>query len=228
MTDLRATIIPKSDQLNADDLIGRTLDITISKVALLGEAEQPIAIHYEGDNGKPYKPCKSMRRVLVAIWGSDGNKFAGRRLRLYRDEKVQFGGMAVGGIRISHMSDIERDHTMALTASKANRKPFTVKPFPSGTAAPKAEQPPADATLDPAALITEGQAAAERGTAVLQAWWTRLSATEKTVAKPTLDAELKATAARVDEAANLSDDAQADEPTEPAMADADDGWPGPR
>jgi hypothetical protein len=54
LTNLLATIAPKSDQLNADDLIGRSLTIKVTKVALCGEADQPIAVHYEGDNGKPY------------------------------------------------------------------------------------------------------------------------------------------------------------------------------
>jgi hypothetical protein len=129
MTDLRTTIIPKSDQLNADDLIGgRTLTIKVTKVSLAA-GDQPVIIHYEGDNGHPYKPGKSMRRVLVHVWGPDGNAYIGRSMTLYCDEKVQFGGMAVGGIRISHMSHIEAPVTMALTATRASRKPFTVKPL---------------------------------------------------------------------------------------------------
>jgi len=130
MTDIMPTIAPKSDQLNADDLIGRTLTIKVTRVSLCGEPDQPIAINYEGDGGKPYKPCKSMRRVMVHVWGGDGNVYVGRRMTLYRDDKVQFGGLAVGGIRISHMSDIDNAVTMALTATRANRKPFTVKPLP--------------------------------------------------------------------------------------------------
>ena len=129
MLDMTKTTAPKSDQMNADDLIGgKTITIKITKVSLLA-GEQPIAISYEGDNGKPYKPGKSMRRVMVTVWGSDGNQYIGRSLTLYRDDKVLFGGVAVGGLRISHMSHIDKEITMALTASKANRKPFTVKPL---------------------------------------------------------------------------------------------------
>lgn len=136
MSDLTKTIAPKTDQLNADDLIGvSSKTIKITKVSILGEDAQPIAVSFEGDNGKPYKPCKSMRRVLVQIWGGDGNQYIGRSLTLYRDDKVMFAGIAVGGIRISHMSHIEKDITMALTASKASRKPYTVKPLTQTTAA---------------------------------------------------------------------------------------------
>lgn len=130
MTDLSLTIAPKSDQLNADDLIGGARTIQITRVsACPGSAEQPIAVYFEGDNGKPYKPCKSMRRVLVQTWGKDGTQYAGRSMTLYRDPKVQFGGLEVGGIRISHMSHIANAVTMALTATRANKKAFTVYPL---------------------------------------------------------------------------------------------------
>lgn len=142
MTDLSLTIAPKSDQLNADDLIGRELTIKITGVSLCAEPDQPIAISFEGDNGRPYKPCKTMRRVLVTVWGPDGATYVGRQLRLYRDEEVQYGGMKVGGIRISHMSHITRDWTMALTAAKARRKPYIVHPLVEASVTETTERKP--------------------------------------------------------------------------------------
>ena len=127
--DMHQTIIPKSDQLNADDLIGRDLTIKITGVDIKGGQEQPVSIHFEGDDGKPYKACKSMCRVMVSAWGPDSKKYVGRSMTLYRDPAVKWGGMAVGGIRISHMSDISDDMTMALTVTRANKKPFTVRPL---------------------------------------------------------------------------------------------------
>lgn len=129
MTDLAKTIAPKSDQLNADDLIAGPMTITITDVRGNDNADQPVSVHFDGDDGKPYKPCKSMRRVLVHCWGPDGKTYAGRRATLYRDEKVQFGGIQVGGIRISHLSHIDREVTMALTATRAKRTPYSVKPL---------------------------------------------------------------------------------------------------
>lgn len=128
MIDLRRTIIPKSDQINADDLIAGPLTIRITGVSV-NDGEQPVAITFDGDGGKPYRPGKSMRRVLVNIWGPDGEAYIGRSLTLYRDEEVKFGGEAVGGIRISHMSHIEHPVTMALTATRKSRKPFTIQPL---------------------------------------------------------------------------------------------------
>jgi hypothetical protein len=128
MIDLRGTIKPKSDQLNADDLIGGPVTIRITGVSV-SEGDQPVSISFEGDGGKPFKPGKSMRRVLVNLWGPDGAVYVGRSLTIYRDEQVVFGGVEVGGIRISHMSHLQRETTMALTATKAKRKPFTVRPL---------------------------------------------------------------------------------------------------
>jgi len=129
MNDMASAIIPKSDQLNADDLLAGPITIKITDVTVRGGQEQPVSIHYENDNGKPYKSCKSMNRVLVAAWGPDSSKYVGRSLTLYCDPKVKWGGMEVGGIRISHMSHIDAPLTMALTVTRANKKPFTVKPL---------------------------------------------------------------------------------------------------
>jgi hypothetical protein len=125
--NLAETIIPKSDQLNADDLISGPVTIKVTAIKGSNEPQQPVSIHYEGDNGKPYKPCKSMRRVLVSAWGANGLDYVGRSMTIYRDDSVLFGGIAVGGIRISHLSHIEKDLTLALTVSRASRKPYTVK-----------------------------------------------------------------------------------------------------
>ena len=129
MSDMRKTIIPKSDQLNADDLLTGPITVKITDVTVRGGQEQPVSVSYEGDNGKPYKPCKSMCRVMVSAWGADSSKYTGRSMTLFCDPKVKWGGMEVGGIRISHMSDIDENMTMALTVTRANKKPFTVRPI---------------------------------------------------------------------------------------------------
>ena len=161
--DMTNTIIPKSDQINADDLIAGPRTITIARVTgNEGNAEQPVNVFYEGDNGKPYRPCKGMRRVMVSIWGADAATYVGRSMTLYRDPTVTWGGMAVGGIRISHMSHMEREVTLALTASKTNRRPFVVKPLRNAPAKPPERpvaQPPHDAdAVDVEYVATSGTA----------------------------------------------------------------------
>lgn len=128
MSDMSAVIIPKSDQINADDLISGPVNVTIKAVAVRPGTEQPVSIDI-GNPGKVFRPCKSMARVMVSAWGADSSKYVGRSMTLYRDPKVKWGGMEVGGIRISHMSHIDGPMTLALTETKQSRKPFTVKPL---------------------------------------------------------------------------------------------------
>lgn len=136
--DMSSTIIPKSDQLNADDLLAGARTVTITAVrASPASAEQPVAVSFEGDGGKPYMPCKSMRRVMVAVWGADASQYAGRSMTLFRDPEVTWGGMAVGGIRISHMSHLDAPMTLALTATKKARKPYRVLPLVVEQPSPK-------------------------------------------------------------------------------------------
>lgn len=128
MIDMASTIVPRSDQVNSDDLAAGPVTVTVTRVSANPDsAEQPVSVFHTWDESRPFKPCKSMRRVLVAAWGRDASQYVGRSMTLYRDPSVKFGGLEVGGIRISHMSHIDKDMTMALTATRAQRKPYTVR-----------------------------------------------------------------------------------------------------
>lgn len=165
MTDMNSVIVPKSDQLNADSLLAGPLIIQVTEVIINPGTEQPVTVRYEGDDGKPWKPCKSMSRVLVHAWGPDAKQYPGRHVELYLDPTVKWGGMAVGGVRISRMSHLERDLVMALTATKGKKAMFTVKPLvmEQKVAAPSVEP----LTLDTARAMLE---AAEDMAALEKTW----------------------------------------------------------
>lgn len=127
--DMNAVIQPRSDQMNADTLLSGPRTITIRDVSISPGTEQPVAISFEGDDGKPWKPCKSMSRLLVAAWGPDAKQYAGRSATLFCDPKVKWGGMEVGGIRVSHLSHIDTDLVLALTLTKGKKAPTRVKPL---------------------------------------------------------------------------------------------------
>lgn len=124
--DLSYTIVPKSDQLNADDLIAGPIVIKITGIKQ-GPQEQPVWLESAGR--MPYKPCLTMRRALIAAWGKDGNKWVGRSLMLYCDPSVRFGPNQVGGIRISHMSHIKKPFVVLLATSRGRRTEFTFLPL---------------------------------------------------------------------------------------------------
>lgn len=129
MADMDPIIQPKSDQLNADSLLGGPITVRVREVRITQGQEQPCSVFYEGDQGKPFKPCKSMAKIMVKAWGNNSKNYVGKSMTLFRDPKVKWAGMEVGGIRISHMSHIERDLVTSLTASKGNYKPYIVKPL---------------------------------------------------------------------------------------------------
>lgn len=126
MDDMTQAIVPKSDQINADDLIAGPMTIKITGVKI-ASTEQPVSMSFEGNDKKVFRPCKSMCRVMVSAWGPDSSKYTGRSLTLFCDPSVKWGGVNVGGIRISHMSHISEPMTMALTDKKGSRKRYTVE-----------------------------------------------------------------------------------------------------
>lgn len=128
--DLSKTIIPKSDQLNADDLIAGSKIIKIRDIKGGNDEAQPVSIYFYGDNNKPFKPCKSMRRVLVQLWGADGLQYTGRRLTLFRDDSVKWAGVEIGGIRISHASHIAEATRVLVTTARNKRTPMTIEVLP--------------------------------------------------------------------------------------------------
>jgi hypothetical protein len=126
--DITKTVEPRSDQLNFDDVASRDLTITVTEVKQ-GPPDQPVELHNAEYPGRPYKPGKSMRRVLIAAWGTEASAYVGRRITLYGDPTIRFGKDAVGGIRIRALSHISEPLTVALTVTRGKRAPFTVQPI---------------------------------------------------------------------------------------------------
>jgi hypothetical protein len=149
------TIQPKSDQLNYDDLIAGPMQIKVTGLAF-GSPEQPVIVKCcnaaTGEALRDYKPCKSMRRVLVAVWGDKGKGWIGQQAVLVGDDSVVFGGAKVGGIRISHVTGIDEPRTLMLTTTRSKRMGYVVKPLvvKDTPAQPTATEPAAD---DPARLM---------------------------------------------------------------------------
>ena len=132
MIDIAGTCVPKSDQLNAEDFLTGPRVVTIAEVRLTDAPEQPLIIKLAGGL-RPYKPCKTMRRLLLTAWGNDGALWVGRSMRLYRDPSISFGDQKeIGGIRISHLSHIPSRMVAKFTATRGRRVGITVEPLALG------------------------------------------------------------------------------------------------
>lgn len=165
--DMASVTAPKSDQINADDFLSGPQVFTITAVKIIGGAEQPVSISLEG-TPKAWRPCKTTCRVMMAIWGDDTSRYIGRSVKLYRDPNVKWGGLAVGGIRISEMSDMEggKPVTLALTETRGFRKPAVIRPLAIERRRDAAQD---DATAE--MHRAEARNAARQGTAHFREWW---------------------------------------------------------
>lgn len=158
--DMTASLAAKSDQLNAVDL-PRPQTFTIESVTV-GNPDQPFNFHLLEAPGRPYRPSKGMRRVLVRGWGGDNieKAYPGRRLTLWCNPEVKWAGAPVGGIQISAMSDLEGPFTMPLRLSQKQTTTYTVQPLVEQRPAPTSQPDP---TPDEIAACTDLD--------VLKKWW---------------------------------------------------------
>jgi hypothetical protein len=129
--DISDTLAPDSDQLDAIDLTSGPRIFTVKSVNK-GNAEQPVQVHLV-EFPRPWRPGKNMRRVLAACWGVEASAWAGRRVELYCDPAVKFGGDVVSGTRISKLSGIDRVMKVSLLISRGKSATYTVDPLPELT-----------------------------------------------------------------------------------------------
>ena len=124
--------------MNAEDLLTGPRTFTIKEVRGSGSSEQPVEVVFEEfPAGRPFKPSKTVMRIMVAAWDKETDAYVGKRMTLYRDPTVRFGGQDVGGIRVSHMSGIKSRLTVSATVSKGKRALYTVEPLTEPAPQPK-------------------------------------------------------------------------------------------
>ena len=133
--DLTDSIASKSDQMDYQDFLGGDRTVTVTEVRRGPSPEQPVEIAV-AEFDRPWRPAKSMRRVLVAAWGPDSTNYIGRRILLFGDPTVKWAGTAVGGIRIKAMDGLDKPLTVSLTLTRGKRAPFTVQPLPDAPPVP--------------------------------------------------------------------------------------------
>jgi hypothetical protein len=151
--DISNALAPKSDQLDAVDLLGSPPRVfTVAEVSE-GNAEQPVNVRL-GEFPRVWRPSKGMLRVLAHCWGRETSAWAGRRVELYCDPDVTFGPDRVGGVRISRLSHIEKRTSVPMIIKRGKGGSYAVDPLPDQPAAP-----------------TEADVAASTDTAQLRAWW---------------------------------------------------------
>ena len=194
--DVSKAIQPRSDQQNADSLLSGPRTIRIRDIAFNPEAElQPLWIYFDGDENKPWKPCRTATRCLVSIWGKDAKKWIGLSCTIYCDADVTFSGVKTGGIRVSHMEGLDAPRTLMLTKTRGKKGATVIKPLVVEKAKqpekPAAQPEPNAPTIDKDALFSDARENAALGRKDFGKWF-------KTKTKPEQDA-LKEIGAEVTE-----------------------------
>lgn len=129
MVDVTKYTFSKGTQTNADDLVAAPRTVRVTDVVLTGDDKQPLAVRYDGDDGKPFLPCLTMRKMIAAIWGKESDDWIGQSMTLFRDPSIKFGPDTPGGVRISHMSGIEKTISVQLLEKRGKRRQYTIVPL---------------------------------------------------------------------------------------------------
>jgi len=137
--DMTSTIVAKSDQINASDLIGNPRTITVKEVRIKAGDDQPVSILIEGDK-KAFRPCKGVRRLLVRVWGPDANTYIGQSMTLFCDPTVTWAGKQEGGIRVSHMTGLDEKIVEFMRTSREKTKPYEVLPLKTQPQEPREDK----------------------------------------------------------------------------------------
>lgn len=126
--DVSKMIVAKSDQLNADDLVGGPITVRIEGLSK-GKDDQPLSIKISGGH-QPWKPCKTCIRLLVeATKTTNATEWVGMTVRLYRDPDVKWAGEKVGGIRISGLSCLEKPIDIKLQETRGKKLAYHIEPI---------------------------------------------------------------------------------------------------
>ena len=177
--DITDALAPTSDQLDAIELVNpRTF--TIDAGSGLGKREgKTVAEIRLADFPRVWRPSKGMLDVLAACWGTDAKQWVGHRVTVYNDPEVTFGRDKVGGIRISHLSHIDKARAVTIRASGAGRKqPWLVEPLIESAPEPEPTAEQVTASTDSDALRAMWQASGVERRAQIEARVSELNAHE--------------------------------------------------
>lgn len=124
--DITKAMQAKSDQLNAEDLIAGPRTIRVANVS---ERDGKVRVGFDGDEGRPWILSKTAVRALAACWGTDAAKWVGLHATVFCDPEVVYGGVKVGGIRVSRVEGITAPRALMLTVTRGKKREHLIQPL---------------------------------------------------------------------------------------------------
>ncbi len=133
----------KGDYLSAAELGDRRPTLTITKISTSKvddekkkkEVDKAVMWFKEIDRGFMY--CKTTGHSLAAMFGEDDDNWIGKRVTLFADPNVHFGGEQVGGIRVVGSPDIAKQIVVRIKFPKKKAFEVTLVQTKAPTAAPQ-------------------------------------------------------------------------------------------
>lgn len=149
MTELNARdfIQIKTDQFNYEHFLAGPQTFTVTKIgSKKDQGKQRLLVYMEGHEGTPFIPCLGMIKCLSSPdgWGERLSNWIGKRITLFGDSKVVYGGKELGGVRVSHISGIESDYVTKITERRGVRIDYLIKKLEDSAASTAAANYPAD------------------------------------------------------------------------------------
>lgn len=133
--DITQALAPASDQIDAVELV-EPRTFTIDTGSRLGKRDgKTVAEIRLVEVDRVWRPSKGMLDVLAACWGTKADQWVGRRVTVYNDPDVMFGKEKVGGVRISHLSNIDaaRDIQIRGAGAIGRKRSWHVEPLATPT-----------------------------------------------------------------------------------------------
>lgn len=139
MDDIADTLAPVSEQLDAIELIDGPRVFTVKSVTVRKDDKQPVKIYFE-EFPRPWRPGVNQRRVLKHCWGRKSSEWAGRKIKLFYEPDVTYGGTKTGGTRIASMSHIDGPMDAPILISGGRASTYHVEPLSEAPAGLTAEE----------------------------------------------------------------------------------------
>jgi hypothetical protein len=132
---MKVEIKKNTDQLNYEDFLGGITRLVTIKAVERGRKEAQYDIAIEGDD-RYWRPPATVLKQLVLAYGDNAQDWVGQSAMLYGDPDVKMAGKKVGGIRVSHLSHIEKPLTASLSVTRGQTGVFTIDPLPANVLPP--------------------------------------------------------------------------------------------
>ena len=135
----------KGEHLSAAELGNRRPTFTIVRIGSVRlddekkkkEVDKAVIYFKEIDRGWVFS--KTSGHCLAKMFGEDDDAWIGKRVTLFADPDVKFGGDQVGGIRVSGSPDISQPMTIRIKFPK--KKAIEVTLTPTAPSRPSQNQP---------------------------------------------------------------------------------------